>query len=128
MLAMGQQHGRIRKMALQGDPFTPNAYLRVLPPDGTRPARLAARTFGEIEPTQEIFLQRSGYPHPGSPQAPVAYKCQDGLPPTELVDLRFYCGSGLTNLTKSPVSELLVRAIYSGPRARNTFSISNAGS
>ena len=86
MLVMGQQRGRIRKMALQGDPFTPNAYLRVLPPDGTRPARLVGRSFGVIEPTQEIFLQRSGYPHPGSPQAPVAYKCRDGLPPTELVD------------------------------------------
>ena len=65
MLVRGQQWGFIRKMALWGDEFTPNAYLRVgYGPNGPR---LQAHTFMEIDKPREMFLQRSRSPHEGSP-------------------------------------------------------------
>ena len=84
MLVNGQQRSFIRKMALEGDPFIPNTYLRVIW-DALLGPRLIAVTYQEAEPGEEMFLQRSRFPHIGSPQAPVVYKCSLG-PPEELAD------------------------------------------
>ena len=86
MFVAGQFQARIRKLALVGGPYLPNAYLRVVAGDNNNPnPRLTVRTLEEIVPGDEVFLQRAVFPHKGSPQAPVVYKCSLG-PPTEQVD------------------------------------------
>ena len=70
----------VRKMATEGDPNLPNAFLRVTG-EGFLEGHLFRDYEGSLRPEngpEEIFLQRSGCLHEGSPRAPIVYKVPEG--------------------------------------------------
>ena len=75
----------VRKMATEGDPFLPNAFLSVTEA-GLFEGHLFRFYDAAMRPEKEIFLQRSGCLHEGSPRAPIVYKVPEGRILGQLLD------------------------------------------
>ena len=78
----------VRKMATEGDPLIPNAFLRVTE-EGLLEGHLFRFYDAAMRPEtgpEEIFLQRSGCLHEGSPRAPIVYKVPEGRILGQLLD------------------------------------------